>query len=96
MSRRTPSGELLEWRLTSPDAPRLDGLIPFLIDWGATKHPATSGLPQATLVDFRATHPDAKKVQRVLAVLGAELPVDAADDTTLHAVLETARGERTL
>ena len=96
MSRRTPSGDLLEWRLTSPDAPRLDGLIPFLIDWGTTKHPSSGELPQATVVDFRATHPDANGVQRVLSVLGAELAVDAAHETTLHAVLQTPRGERTL
>ncbi len=96
MSRRTPSGELLAWRLTSPDAPRLDGLIPFLIDWGDTTHPSSSELPQAQLTDFRATHPDPAEVHRVLAIVGAELSVDRADDTTLHTVLRTSRGERTL
>ena len=34
MSRRTTAGDLLEWRLTLPDAPLYDGLVPFLIDWG--------------------------------------------------------------
>jgi hypothetical protein len=96
MTRRTPVGDLLEWHLTAPDAPRLDGLIPFIVDWGATKHPATSDLPQATLVDFRATHPDPDEVQRVLTVLGADLAVDAGHAATLKATLQTPRGERTL
>jgi hypothetical protein len=96
MSRRTPSDELLAWRLTSPDAPRLDGLIPFLIDWGDTAHPSSGDLPQAQLIDFRATHPDPADVHRVLAVLGADLSVATAHDATLHAVLRTQRGERTL
>ncbi len=96
MSRRTPSGELLEWRLTDTDTQRLDGLIPFLIDWGATTHPTSGDLPQAELTDFRATHPDPPEVRRVLGLLGADLPVDAAHDATLRAVLQTPRGERTL
>ncbi len=96
MSRRTPSGEMLEWRLTSPDAPRMNGLLPFVIDWGDTAHPSSGELPQARLIDFRATHPDPAEVERTLAVLGADLIVDTGRDMTLHAVLETPRGERTL
>ncbi|WP_327085082.1 VOC family protein [Nonomuraea sp. NBC_01738] len=37
MSRRTPSGDLLEWRLAFAAEP--DPVIPFLIDWGTTPHP---------------------------------------------------------
>ena len=42
MSRRRPDGFLLEWRLTrdAPDPDRL--VVPFLIDWGASPHPAAS------------------------------------------------------
>lgn len=41
MSRRTPPGKLLRWRLTFPTMAH-DGLVPFLIDWGDTPNPASS------------------------------------------------------
>lgn len=37
MSRRTPAGDLLEWRLTAPDLAPFDGVTPFLIDWGTPR-----------------------------------------------------------
>lgn len=40
MSRQTPSGKLLIWRLTNPLIVNGDGIIPDFIDWGNTLHPA--------------------------------------------------------
>ena len=92
MSRRTTAGDLLEWRLTLPDAPLYDGLVPFLIDWGATTHPSSRALPQAELTSFTATHPTPDGVRRVLELLGVELPVEAGSSAALHAELQTPRG----
>lgn len=92
MSRTTATGELLEWRLTASDPLHFDGLVPFLIDWGTTPHPASRALPQTTLTTFTATHPDPDEVQRALALLGTELPVRAAGTAALHAVLDTPHG----
>ena len=39
-SRQKPDGELLRWRFTDPNKILLDGLVPFLIDWGGAAHPA--------------------------------------------------------
>jgi hypothetical protein len=50
MSRRAPDGTLLEWRLTPPRFDYGDGLVPFLIDWGATPHPTSRDLPRAELL----------------------------------------------
>lgn len=41
MSRRTPSGELLSWRLTPPDRAGHGRLVPFLIDWARPAIPPT-------------------------------------------------------
>ena len=40
MSRRTPDGGLLEWRLTRRTPLAHGGAQPFLIDWGTSQHPA--------------------------------------------------------
>lgn len=92
MSRHTPAGELLEWRLTTPDVALGDGLVPFLIDWGSTPHPTSRALPQTPLLEWRAGHPDPESIGAILTALGAELPVARADRATLTAVVHGADG----
>lgn len=70
LSRRTPSGELLEWRLTGGAERTPDRVIPFLIDWGSTPQPGLSDLPTLELLELRVTHPDAEAVARAYDVLG--------------------------
>ncbi|MEU4645531.1 VOC family protein [Micromonospora sp. NPDC023814] len=96
LSRRRPDGVLLSWRLTRREERAAGGLVPFLIDWGGTEHPARSGLPQVRLASFTATHPDPSVVRRDLAALGVELDVTAGPATALEAVLDTPRGSVTL
>ena len=79
MSRRTPAGELLSWRLTATYPAPYDGIVPFLIDWGTSRHPAESGLPAVELVDFGATHPRADEVNAVLEALHIGLRVVAGE-----------------
>jgi hypothetical protein len=52
--------------------------VPFLIDWGATRHPAESGLPPAGLVSLTIAHPDVEVLRTYLAAVGVE--VSASDD----------------
>lgn len=74
-SRRTAEGELLEWELTRDHAAEPTGLIPFLIDWGATSSPATTLTARLELVELAASHPDPEQITPVLAALGTELDV---------------------
>jgi hypothetical protein len=90
LSRRTPAGDLLEWRLASTYPPPLDGVTPFLIDWGATPHPA-SALPRLRLRGLRATHPDPEAVATVLDALDVALAVQKGTPG-LAALLDTPRG----
>lgn len=92
MSRRTPDGALLEWRLTPPQFGYGDGLVPFLIDWGGTPHPTTHGLPKAELLDLRATHPDPASVRPALVALRVDLHIDIADHVSLLAAVAGATG----
>ncbi|TDD58654.1 VOC family protein [Kribbella antibiotica] len=73
-SRTTPAGELLSWRVTGANPRPYEGVVPFLIDWADSPHPALS-LPVAELVDFQGTHPQPAEVQTILQALGAELTV---------------------
>ncbi len=92
MSRATPAGELVRWRLTPP----LPGVVPFVIDWGATAHPTTRDLPRAPLVSLTATHPDPARVGSELTAVGADLRVDAGADASLTLTIETLHGHVTL
>lgn len=65
-SRLTKSGKLLSWKLTDPWLMPFDGVLPFLIDWGDTEHPAVD-LPQVGVVDnIRVNHPGAGEVRAVM------------------------------
>ncbi|MGK9219492.1 MULTISPECIES: VOC family protein [unclassified Microbacterium] len=68
LSRRTPDGELLEWRLTRGEDVRLD--VPFLIDWGATAQPGLSAVPAIELVSLVRVEPDPGPLRRELDALG--------------------------
>lgn len=96
LSRRTPTGKLLEWRLTEPASGVRGGIVPFLIDWGATDHPAADDLPAAELLVLAATHPDPPSARAQLAALGVTLDVRAGSAESLTAALDTPRGRVTL
>lgn len=91
-SRRRPDGSLLAWRLTDPRQRAAEGLVPFLIDWGASAHPSGSAPRGALLSALRAEHPNPAGVSALVKALGLDLPVTKGPRAALIAVLETARG----
>ncbi len=96
LSRRTPEGSLLSWRLTLTAPDDLDGLVPHLIDWQGSPHPAEQGLPEATLVGLHARHPDPAAVRRALAALEVDLEVEPGESAGMTLVVETPRGRVSL
>ncbi|MFF5532218.1 VOC family protein [Streptomyces cinerochromogenes] len=73
MSRRTPDGTLLRWRLTDAGPGEAPGLVPFLIDWGDSRHPAASDLPVTPPLAVSASAPDPEELRGRLAALGTSL-----------------------
>jgi hypothetical protein len=73
MSRRRPDGTLLQWRLTDGDTQHPSGLVPFLIDWGASVHPTASGLPVTPLLELSASAPDPDEIRPLLYAVDVEL-----------------------
>ena len=91
-SRLRPDGALLSWKFTNPRKVLADGLIPFFIDWGASPHPSQSAAAGLSLIDLRAEHPDAKRVEEMLHILGIRLPVQESSSPALIAIIEGPRG----
>src|SRR5262245_62386791 len=90
MSRRTPDGVVLTWRVTPGDP--ADGIVPFLIDWGTTAHPTTGALPTLPLVSLHAEHPTPERVQHKLRALDLDLPVRSGGQPRLVVTLQSATG----
>jgi len=91
-SRQRPDGVALSWRYTNPGVRLADGIIPFFIDWGESPHPARTAAGGLSLIELRAEHPDAGRVERMLHALGLALPVRRSPGLALIAVINGPRG----
>ncbi|HKC18907.1 MAG TPA: VOC family protein, partial [Candidatus Dormibacteraeota bacterium] len=91
MTRSTPDGRVLRWRLTKKRASVVT-VIPLLIDWGGTLHPSVSSPGGATLVSLSAEDPNPDHVRQVLAALGLELAVTSGHEPRLVAQLSGPAG----
>ncbi len=92
-SRMTPRG-LLEWQITvRDDGQRLfEGVLPTLIEWGAT-HPA-SGLPESgiTLQSLTCSHPEAAVLRTAFGAIGLQGVAAKEGRAELCAVFDSPRG----
>ena len=79
MDRRRPDGLVLSWRLTVSKS----RIIPFLIDWGDSAHPARDAARGLTLHDLRAQHPNPATVNLALQALGVTMAVDIGPEALL-------------
>jgi len=92
--RETPHG-LLTWKLLFLRGHSFGGLVPFLIDWGSSPHPA-EGTPQGCrLSGIYISCPQAKKLQAILNTLGLDLSV-ATDRHELNIIIDTPNGIKKL
>jgi hypothetical protein len=92
MSRRAADGTLLTWRLTLGTADPVDGLVPFLIDWGTTAHPTTGTMPTLPLGSLAGEHPEPAAVRRRLTALDVELAVRPSQQPRLLLTLQCPTG----
>jgi hypothetical protein len=90
--RELKDGSMLRWRLSDPYAERCDGLIPFLIDWAGSPHPAASVPCGGRLVGFRLRHPAPQAVRARLNRLELDLAVTEAAEPGLAAVIDCPAG----
>jgi hypothetical protein len=92
-SRETPDGSVLSWRLTDPAVFLADGVMPFLIDWSDSRHPATDAPGGCSLTSLRAEHPEPARVAAMLEAIGSVVPVETGASPVLIATIVTPSGE---
>jgi len=91
-SRKRPDGVVLSWRYTDPAVVLEHRLIPYVIDWGASPHPAATAAQGARLIALRAEHPEPSRVEKMLRDLGLDLPVARGPQAALVATIESSKG----
>lgn len=94
--RERADGSWLTWRLTDPYEERLGGVVPFLIDWGDTPHPARSAPGDAELLTLRLEHPAPGVVRARLNRLGLEMEVTEGERPGLAALVRAGGRELVL
>ena len=93
MQRTRPDGSVLRWQLTTgPYEARWNGLLPFLIDWGASPHPSSGLPPGLEWKSFRGESPRPAEAASMLAALGASLDIRHGPHHGLRALLRGPSG----
>ena len=97
-ARARGDGSMMHWKLTRrPEAvlgtnPLGDWLVPFLIDWGQTTHPAQNNPKGCTLVEVKAFHPDPVRVQKLMNAMQVVCAISYGETPQLTAVIQTPNG----
>lgn len=92
-ARSLPDGGVLEWSLSDPMVRLLDGVIPLLIDWGQSPHPAESAPSGCRLTGLSLRHPDFERANVMLELMGLPPVVIDGASPALQATLATPRGD---
>ncbi len=90
--RRTADGHDLAWRMAAAPGRAGADVIPFLIDWADSPHPAESAPAGVTLAEFRLAAANPDELNARLHILGLDLPTEAAARPALRAVLNGPDG----
>ena len=94
MTRTTPEGITLRWRLTLNAV--AGGPVPFLIDWDGSDHPAASAPAGLCLDALVIEHPDPSGLEAVLRALSAATAVKPAGEPALVAHITGPHGTQEL
>ena len=85
-------GEVISWNLTEPTR-GIDGkIIPFLIDWEDSIHPANNLPQKCKLVRLEASHSSPDRIARHLAVIDIQIPIITHPETDLIASIQSPNG----
>jgi len=91
-SRDKPDGTRLSWQLTNPSQLIEGGIVPFLIDWGESAHPAESMSATCELISLEATHPLAEDLNQKLSAMNVWMKCSKGEEKKLMATLKSPNG----
>lgn len=91
-SRKKPDGSILKWTMTDLTKNRMDGTIPYFINWGDSDHPAENSPKGCRLIKLEVFHPDAKRVNELFRILGIDLQA-VLGSVALKATIESPKGQ---
>lgn len=91
--RVKPDGKRLDWTCWGLRDHPHGSLVPFLIDWMESEHPALSAPLGGRLKSFEVRTPEADALRRIFGVLGIEVPVAQSEERAAVAVLASGKGE---
>lgn len=91
-SRRRPDGTELSWHFTDARVLVGDGIVPFLIDWGQSPHPAGAAAKGASLVELYAEHPNPESIRKMLGAVGVNLDLKTGKSAELIATIDCPGG----
>lgn len=89
-----PAGTVLRWRAAG--SALASDLVPFLISWGDTEHPARSAPHGLILKSLQIEHPDPLSLAPLLIALGADIEVTPSAAPALVAHLSGPSGSKVL
>ena len=92
MSRQAPGG-LLSWTLTLPATDNPGGVVPFVIDWGDTPHPADTTEAALSLLDVAVVHPDPPALAATFERLGVSIDLVAGRWPGVRVIVRGPAGE---
>ena len=90
--RQTPEGTTLSWQLTEPQIVDGVGLVPFLIDWSSSMHPADSAIVGPRLVQLRVKHPEPESIRKQFDLLRLDVAIERGLSPALVATFEGTNG----
>ncbi|MEL6846546.1 MAG: VOC family protein, partial [Bacteroidota bacterium] len=92
--RQKPDGSWLRWRLTDPYVLAFDGAMPFVIDWGESRHPSLDLPSCGERLALSIVHPQAQALREALDQVGIQIVVKQGP--TYNLIAEIQQGNKTL
>lgn len=94
--RLKPDGKRLDWLCWGLHDHGFGALVPFLIDWRDSEHPALSAPPGGRIASFEIHTPQRDRLCAIFEALEIDVPVRAGATPRVEAVLESGRGQTVL
>lgn len=92
LSRRTPAGVTLSWRLMQIDGHDHGPLMPIFIEWRGDEHPSRHSPSGCRLESLTLRAPAAEDLRSHLGVLGLAPEIEEAPEPGLRAVVASPKG----